>query len=75
MDNEFVNVKGLQIAGVGWKDSANAKKYKAALDKFSLDKSLPSILLKHAPIDLQMASDKDFSLQISGHTHVGKFSP
>lgn len=75
LNDGAVDVKGLQIVGIDWKDAEDKQKYKSALDKISLDKNLPSILLKHAPTNLQMASDKGFSLQISGHTHVGQVFP
>jgi hypothetical protein len=75
LNGEMVDVKGLQIIGVDWKDAENQQKYEAVLDKIILDKNLPSILLKHAPTNLQIASDKGISLQISGHTHVGQIFP
>jgi len=75
LNGEVVNVNGLQISGVGWKDAENKQKYKIILDQINLDKNLPSILLKHSPTNLEMASEKGFSLQISGHTHVGQILP
>ncbi len=75
LNNELVNIKGLQIIGVDWNDNQDIKKYKSVLDKINLDKNLPSILLKHAPTNLELARDKGISFQISGHTHEGQIFP
>lgn len=40
-----------------------------------IDKSLPIILLKHSPTDLEEARDAGVDLQLSGHTHQGQLFP
>jgi len=42
------------------------------LHRMKIDPQKPSILLKHAPVDLQIASEAGISAQISGHTHQGQ---
>lgn len=40
-----------------------------------LDQGIPKILLDHQPYNLEIASQNDIDLQISGHTHNGQFFP
>lgn len=75
LDNEMVVVNGLQIAGVNWKDAENSQKYRSVIESISFDKNLPSVLLKHAPTNLDIANERGISFQISGHTHVGQIFP
>jgi len=37
-----------------------------------IDPLKPSILLKHAPLNLRVAREQGISLQLSGHTHQGQ---
>ena len=70
--NEMVDLDGLQIIGVDYKESRNGEQFKTILQKIRIDPHKPSILLKHAPFDLQVAKEKGISLQLSGHTHQGQ---
>ena len=40
-----------------------------------IDRDRASILLTHAPDDPHTAESLGFSLQLSGHTHLGQFIP
>ncbi len=72
LDNEKVEIEGLQIIGVGYRASKNRDRFKALLQKMAIDPERPSLLLKHAPSDLEIARDHGISAQISGHTHRGQ---
>jgi predicted MPP superfamily phosphohydrolase len=70
--NEKVDLDGLQIIGVDYRDSRREEQFRAILQKMGIDPQKPSILLKHAPLNLQVAREQGISLQLSGHTHRGQ---
>jgi predicted MPP superfamily phosphohydrolase len=72
LNNEMVDLDGLQIIGVDYRDSRNENQFKTILQKMGIDRRKPSILLKHAPLHLQVAKEEGISLQLSGHTHRGQ---
>jgi predicted MPP superfamily phosphohydrolase len=72
LDNEMINLNGLQIIGVDYNDAMDQDKFKAILQSLGIDKSQPSILLKHAPFNIPEAAEAGISLQLSGHTHQGQ---
>jgi len=70
--NEKMDLDGLQIIGVGYRDSRNKNQFKRILQEMGIDRLKPSILLKHSPFDLEVAKEEGISLQLSGHTHQGQ---
>jgi predicted MPP superfamily phosphohydrolase len=70
--NEKVELDGLQIVGVDYRDSRREDQFRTILQKMAIDPQKPSILLKHAPFHLQVAREQGISLQVSGHTHQGQ---
>jgi len=72
LNNEKVELDGLQIIGVGYRDSRNQKQFRAMLQKMEIDRQKPSLLIKHVPFDLEIARDQGISAQLSGHTHQGQ---
>ena len=70
--NEKVELDGLQILGVDYRDSIREDQFRGILKKMGIDRSKPSILLKHSPLLLQVAREQGISLQLSGHTHQGQ---
>ncbi len=70
--NEKVEIDGLQIVGVDYRDSRGRAKCKALLKGMGIDRHKPSILLRHAPVDVDVARDEGITLQLSGHTHRGQ---
>jgi predicted MPP superfamily phosphohydrolase len=70
--NERVDLDGLQILGVDYRDSRNKNQFKRILQEMGIDRRKPSILLKHSPLDLEVAKEAGISLQLSGHTHRGQ---
>jgi hypothetical protein len=73
--NEKVDVDGIDLVGVDWKDTAKKEDFATVLDGLHISPSRPSILLKHVPKDLDVAERAGISLQLSGHTHRGQFWP
>src|SRR4030042_1097406 len=70
--NEKVELDGLQIIGVDYRDSRTEGQFRTILQKMAIDPQKPSILLKHAPLHLQVAREQRISFQLSGHTHQGQ---
>lgn len=75
LDSEAVNLEGLQIVGIGYVDSLNAENQKSIIRRLKLDPSLPSILIKHVPSNINAAEETGIDLQVSGHTHLGQVYP
>jgi predicted MPP superfamily phosphohydrolase len=75
LNNEKVEVDGLQLAGVHYSDAANPERYRSILHNMRLDRQRASILLLHAPVQLPISDEEGISLQFSGHTHGGQFFP
>lgn len=75
LKNEKVNVDGLQIVGVPYRNATSNGDLAAVLRDLPLDRERASILLTHAPDHPDVAEAKGFSLQLSGHTHLGQFIP
>lgn len=75
LNNECIDVDGLQIAGVTWGESSHPLRMKSALDAMNLDRGRASILLNHSPTRLPLVERAGFNLQLSGHTHGGQIAP
>lgn len=75
LQNEKVNVNGLQVVGVPYRDAVANGGLASALRRVSIDRDRASILLVHAPDDPHTAEAHGISLQLSGHTHLGQFIP
>jgi uncharacterized protein len=75
LTNEKVEVDGLQIVGVPYRNAAQDGHFASVLHSISLDRDRASILLTHAPDRPEIAEAAGVSLQLSGHTHLGQFIP
>jgi predicted MPP superfamily phosphohydrolase len=75
LSNEKVEVDGLQIIGVPYRNATQHGHLASVLDGIRLDRDRASILLTHAPDYPEIAEAAGVSLQLSGHTHVGQFVP
>lgn len=75
LSNEKVEVDGLQIIGVPYRNAANNGRFASELRAIGLDRNRASILLTHAPDHPDVAEAAGVSLQLSGHTHLGQFIP
>jgi predicted MPP superfamily phosphohydrolase len=75
LSNEKVEVDGLQIIGVPYRNATQNGHLALALHGVNLDRDRASILLTHAPDHPEIAEAAGVSLQLSGHTHLGQFIP
>jgi hypothetical protein len=73
--NEKVDLAGLQLVGVPYNQASNNGSLASVLRRVPLDRDRASILLTHAPDHPDIAEAAGFSLQLSGHTHLGQFIP
>ena len=73
LNNESVVRDGLRILGVDYQDSEEPDIYMKTLE--GLDRTYPTILLKHAPNNIEITRKYPVDLQISGHTHDGQLWP
>ncbi len=62
LNNEKVNVHGLQIVGVHDRETGDPRKFRTLLRQAELDGSRASILLAHQPSSLAIASVLEFSI-------------
>jgi predicted MPP superfamily phosphohydrolase len=75
LNNEKVDVDGLQIVGVHDSEAGDAHELRSILRRSRIDPALPSILLAHRPGNLSVVEEEGISLQLSGHTHQGQMWP
>jgi uncharacterized protein len=75
LDNEKVEIHGLQLVGVHDRETHDPEVFGAILEKTRLDPSRASILLAHRPENLAVPEQAGIGLQLSGHTHRGQFWP
>jgi predicted MPP superfamily phosphohydrolase len=75
LDNETVNLDGLQVLGVPYHDSANPRRFQSVLQNAHLDPERASVLLTHVPHSLPIVEGQGIKLQLSGHTHGGQMFP
>jgi predicted MPP superfamily phosphohydrolase len=75
LDNQLVNIDGLQLAGVDFADSSNAQKYGEILKNLNISPGRPVVLLKHSPDRLAQAEQAGVAFQISGHSHLAQLYP
>ncbi len=73
--DKLVEIDGVQIIGVDYKNSAKAENFKNVLNNIEIDPAKPSILLKHEPKDLEVSEERGIHMQISGHTHKAQMWP
>jgi predicted MPP superfamily phosphohydrolase len=73
LSNEKVDVDGLQIIGVPYRNASSD--LASVLNGMQLDRDRASVLLVHAPDHPDVAEAAGVSLQLSGHTHLGQFIP
>ena len=75
LNNEKVEIDGLQLVGVHYRDAVRPEQYRSILRSIKLDRGRASVLLLHAPVRLPISEEEGISLQLSGHTHGGQFFP
>src|SRR5215475_1425482 len=75
LENEKVDLEGLQIASVPYNHATHAEHFRSVLAKIAVDSTRASILLTHAPDHPAITEEAGIGLQLSGHTHLGQFFP
>ena len=75
LNSEKVEVDGLQIIGVPYRNATQRDHLASVLRGLGLDRDRASVLLIHAPDHPETAEAAGVSLQLSGHTHLGQFVP
>jgi len=75
LNNEKVEVNGLQIVGIHDGETDDPHLFKALLQRANLERRRASILLAHRPANLAIPAGEGISLQLSGHTHGGQIWP
>ena len=75
LDNEKLEVDGLQVLGVNYRDASDPERYRMVLRGLGLDPGRASVLLLHAPVQLPVSEAAGISLHLAGHTHGGQFFP
>lgn len=75
LNNEKVDVDGLQLVGIHHRDSVSPQRFREILRNADLDPDRASILLTHEPRNLPIAAEEKIGLQLAGHTHAGQFFP
>ncbi|HMC32402.1 MAG TPA: metallophosphoesterase, partial [Candidatus Angelobacter sp.] len=62
LNNEKVELDGLQIVGVHYRDAVDPERYLLILRSFGLDRERASLLLLHAPVRLPISEQEGISL-------------
>lgn len=75
LNNESVEIDGIQFAGVDWKDTYKSNEFKAVLTNMHIDPKKPSILMRHEPSHLEIAEAAGVTMTLCGHTHAGQIWP
>jgi len=75
LDNELVNVAGLQILGLTCYNKGRLDMGNRILTRVGYDMNQPSILMYHEPLDIKAAREAGIDLELSGHTHGGQMFP
>jgi uncharacterized protein len=75
LHDELVEIDGLQIVGVDYRDTALKEEYREVLRTMGIEREKPTILLKHTPFHIDIAEEHGVNLQMSGHTHRAQVFP
>ncbi len=75
LDNKKVDIGGIDLIGVDYRSAHKREDFKELLEHIGVDRSRPSILLKHEPSNLDVAEAAGISFDLSGHTHHGQIFP
>jgi predicted MPP superfamily phosphohydrolase len=74
-DRVSTMVEGVQIVGIPYVRGEDETEIEDVLEKTDFNKDLPSIVLKHVPLELEVLQKAGASLVLSGHTHQGQIWP
>jgi len=85
LENKLENWNDLQIIGLNhmradsetfdMHAAGNHSTIKNTLEKLSIDKNKPAIMLHHSPDGIKYANEHGVDLYLAGHTHAGQLFP
>jgi len=75
INNQTVELQGLQFVGTDYSGNNSNEGLAKTLSVMAIDKSKPSIMLKHAPLAIKAAAEAGIDVMVSGHTHQGQVWP
>lgn len=75
LDNDMTTVAGLQIIGISYSFNSDFNLEAEILKQIDYRLDQPSLLLLHAPKNIDLAKKSGIDLQLSGHTHDGQLWP
>ena len=75
LDNDMTVVDGLQVIGISYSFNNDFNLEAEILKQVNYIPAQPSILLLHAPKNIDLAKKVGIDLQLSGHTHDGQLWP
>lgn len=76
LQDRMQTISGLQIIGIDYPERMDSKDLEKIINGISgFDPQKPSILLWHAPTQVENAKNAGISLMLSGHTHKGQLFP
>ena len=75
LNNKMEIIDGLQVIGINYSFNNDFDLEEAILKQVDYDSKKPSILLFHAPRNINLAKKVGIDLQLSGHTHDGQMFP
>jgi predicted MPP superfamily phosphohydrolase len=75
LDNELVNLGGLQLIGVDYRQTTTVPGLTEVLQRLNIEKEVPSIMMKHVPSLVEVAEKFGISLLLCGHTHRAQAWP
>jgi len=75
LHNEKIDLDGVTVVGVDDKSVDKKGDLQKIFDGIAIEENKPSILLRHIPLDMEVAAQKGFSLAFFGHTHNGQIFP
>jgi hypothetical protein len=74
--DECVVVDGLQIIGISYPERGHSLRFAEKIARLKgFNANQPSILLYHAPTQIEAAKAAGINLQLSGHVHQGQLFP
>jgi predicted MPP superfamily phosphohydrolase len=75
LTDQHAIINDTQVIGLSFRQKESAHSTEERLLAQNFNATMPSIILLHAPFNVQTLADQGVSLVISGHTHAGQFFP
>lgn len=75
LDNKMSIISDLQIIGINYSFEKDFDLEKNILEQVNYSQNKASILLFHAPKNIELSKSAGIDLQLSGHTHDGQMFP